>query len=185
LCCVRITHTVAPTQAVTFKTEINFDKLQNPEHNMLQPHNNSFSCQKLAYLDLIYYFIMSPYPSYLQFNEQKLNFECTVCIWSLENMVTKHVFTEPLITVNAFWIRHNNEPLSIWDISFLCLYLVRFPYFSTYLYTKDLNLSDKKVFQQLTLLEQKALTVIRGSVKKCSVKTFQISYWSVHHFHDN
>jgi hypothetical protein len=77
-------------------------KLQNPEHNMLQPHNNSFSCQKLAYLDLIYYFIMSPYPSYLQFSEQKLNFECTVCIWSLENMVTEHFFTEPLITVNAF-----------------------------------------------------------------------------------
>jgi hypothetical protein len=33
-------------------------KLQNPEHNMLQPHNNSFSCQKLAYLGLINYFIM-------------------------------------------------------------------------------------------------------------------------------
>jgi hypothetical protein len=24
------------------------------------------------------------------------------CIWSLENMVTEHFFTEPLITVNAF-----------------------------------------------------------------------------------
>ena len=33
-------------------------KLQNPEHNMLQPHNNWFSYQKLAYLGFIYYFIM-------------------------------------------------------------------------------------------------------------------------------
>ena len=76
-------------------------KLQNLEHNMQQPHNNLFFCQKLAYLCLIYYFIMQPYPSSLQFNEQKLNFECTIYIWSLENMVTEHFFTEPLITINA------------------------------------------------------------------------------------
>ena len=33
-------------------------KLQNLEHNMQQPHNNLFFCQKLAYVCLIYYFIM-------------------------------------------------------------------------------------------------------------------------------
>ena len=42
----------------------------------------------------------------------------------------------------------DNEPLSTWGLSFLYLYLVSFSYFSTYLYryTKNVNLSEQKLF---------------------------------------